>query len=270
MKTHSILLPKREQNSNKGTFGTVLNVSGSEKYSGAGILSSISALKSGAGKVILCSTQNVLNCASYLCPELILYNRGDLSSFEGINSIVVGCGLSMDKKAIDIFEAVINNAGEIPVVIDADGLNILSKNKSEYELPQNTILTPHPKEMSRLMQISIEDVLKNPKEVIYKCAEKYKSTVILKMHNTFVTDVNKNFYINHTGNSALAKAGSGDVLAGIIGGFLAQGMDCFNASKTGVYIHGLAGELASNDMSEYSVLASDIIRYIGKAFKKIQ
>lgn len=267
MKTHNIVLPERKQNSNKGTFGTVLNISGSLEYSGAGVLSGISALKSGAGKVVLCSTPNTLECASFQCPELVLIKRDNLN-FEGITSVILGCGLSQNDDAVNIFEKTLENIGNCPIVIDADGLNILAK--KQYKLPENTVLTPHPKEMSRLMKISTEEVLKNPEKIISECVEKYCSTVVLKMHNTLVMDKNKNLYKNTTGNSALAKAGSGDVLAGIIGGLLAQGLDCFNASKTGVYIHGLAGELASEDLSEYSVLASDLIDYIGKAFKLIK
>lgn len=254
------ILPQREQNSNKGTFGTVLNVSGSEMYSGAGILSCISALKSGAGKVILCSSQNVLSAASYKCPELVLQKRENIS-FEGVTSIVLGCGLSTQKDAVDIFEKTIQN--DIPMVIDADGLNILSE--KDYTLPPNAILTPHPKEMARLMKISVDDVLNNQEEVLSQCVDKYNSVVVLKTHRTLIMDKSKTLYKNTTGNSALAKAGSGDVLAGMIGGFLAQGMSCFDGAILSVYLHGLAGELASQDLSEYSVLASDLLNYIGKA-----
>ncbi|MBR1754641.1 NAD(P)H-hydrate dehydratase [bacterium] len=265
MKTHNdMVFPKREQNSNKGTFGTVLNVSGSNEYSGAAILSSVAALKSGAGKVILCSSENTLTAASFQVPELVLIKRQKIN-FSGISSVILGCGLSQDNDAVETFWHTLDNIRNLPLVIDADGLNILSKNNCK--LPPNTILTPHPKEMSRLMNISVDDILKNPKEVTLKCVEKYSATVVLKLHNTLVANKDKNIYINNTGNSALAKAGSGDVLAGIIGGFLAQGLDCFNAAKTGVFVHGLAGELASKDLSEYSVLASDLNNYIGKAFK---
>jgi NAD(P)H-hydrate epimerase len=260
----SSLLPKRCQQSNKGTFGTVLNVSGSLEYSGAALLSSVAALKLGAGKVILCSTDNTLSAASYYAPELVLKKRKDIC-FENISSIILGCGLSLDNESINIFKKTIAN--EIPKVIDADGLNILSS--GSYVLNSNSILTPHPKEMARLMNISVDEVLKNPNTIAKECLDKYQaSVVVLKMHETIVVDKD-NEYINKTGNSALAKAGSGDVLAGIIGGLLAQGCTCYDASRLGVYIHGLSGEIASKEMSEYSVLASDLLNYIGYAIKEI-
>lgn len=255
------LLPKRIDNSNKGTYGTVLNVSGSEKYSGAGILSSLSALKSGAGKVVLCSTDNVLNATS-VYPDIVLQKRKDMT-YEGISCIVMGCGLSTSAKSI--FKKVVKT--KLPLLIDADGLNILSE--SVVLLPEHTILTPHPKEMSRLMKVSVDEVLNSPREILEKCVEKYQATVVLKMHKTMILDRFGSFYENTTGNSALSKAGSGDVLAGMIGGLLAQGMSCFDASKLGVYLHGRCGELASLDMSEYSVLASDLLNYIGKAFLEL-
>lgn len=265
MKTHSVEIPKRYNESHKGTYGTVLNVSGSQEYSGAAILSSISALKTGCGKVILCSTKNTLKAASFQCPELVLIERKNLTLNE-ISSVILGCGLSQDKDAVKIFKKTINLIDKIPLIIDADGLNILSK--YNFELPQNTILTPHPKEMARLMNLSsLEEVLNNPQKILESCVDKYSATVVLKTHKTMVMNKDKSLYINNTGNSALSKAGSGDVLAGIIGSLLAQKLNCFEAAKTGVYIHGLAGELASQDLSEYSVLASDLFNYIGKAFK---
>ena len=259
------LLPKRSQDSNKGTFGTVLNVSGSEEYSGAAVLSSVASLKVGAGKVILCSTENTLAAASYRVPELVLISREGVS-FDGVTSVVLGCGLSQDKGACQIFEKVISTVGDIPLVIDADGLNILAK--GQYKLGRNTILTPHPKEMSRLLGIELDEVLNNREKALRSCVEKYGVTTVLKGHHTLIMDVEGNLYENTTGNSALAKAGSGDVLAGMIGGLLAQGVSCYDGACLGVYLHGLAGELASEVESEYSVLASDLLEYIGKAIKK--
>ena len=262
------LLPKREQNSNKGSFGTVLNISGSKQYSGAAVLSGIAALRCGAGKVITCSTQNTLNAVSQFAPEIVLQLREDID-FKNINSIVLGCGLSQDEEATELVKKVLKMRADIPLVIDADGLNILAK-LEVTTLPKNTILTPHPKEMARLMKISLEKVLNYPNEVIEQCVEKYNCVVVLKKHNTLIMDTNKETYINNTGNSALAKAGSGDVLAGMIGGFLAQGLTCYNSSVLAVYLHGLAGELAAEKYSEYSVLAGELLKYIGYAIKKVQ
>lgn len=262
------LLPKREENSNKGTFGTVLNVAGCNKYRGAAYLSSCAALKVGAGKVVLASQERVLDSIAEKCPEIILQLRKDVKSLNDYSSVVLGCGLSTDRSAKQIFKKILNLTQNVnlPLVIDADGLNILSE--ENLKLNKNTILTPHPKEMARLMGVEVGEILKESEKWVKKCSEKYNCVAVLKMHKTLVCFEN-NFYENNSGNSALAKAGTGDVLAGMIGGFLAQGMSCFDAAKLSVYLHGRAGELASFDLSEYGVLASDVLKYIPVAIKKL-
>ena len=137
-------------------------------------------------------------------------------------------------------------------------------------LPENLILTPHPKEASRLLGVDLEFVLNNMEQTAKKISEKYSCVTALKSHNTIVCSKNFEIYVNNTGNSAMAKAGSGDVLSGIITGLLAQGCDSCYATKLGVYLHGLCGDLAKNDLTEFGVLASDLVRYIPNAIKKLQ
>jgi len=165
------------------------------------------------------------------------------------------------------------------VVIDADGLNILAgafslalcgRGRGEgVFLPQNTILTPHPKELSKIMKVSIDNILLQPEFWAKKCCEKYDCITILKLHKTVVADNKGHLYINNTGNSALAKGGSGDVLTGMITGFIAQGLSPFDASILAVYLHGKTAQIASKDLTEYSVLASDLLDYIHLAIKEI-
>lgn len=260
-------LPIREENSNKGTFGKILNVSGSEYMTGAALLSSVAALRIGAGFVELASHENALKAVSYQAPEVVLATLSKISNII-INSTVllIGCGLSISKETENIFQNTIKLAIEmnLPTVIDADGLNILSK--TQILLPKNTILTPHPKEASRLLNCELKDVLNNMQQSAQKISKKYNCVTVLKSHKTIVCN-NEKIYINSTGNSALAKAGSGDVLAGMISGLLAQKMNIFDSAVLGVYLHGLAGDLAKNDLSAYGVLASDTIRYIPLAIK---
>lgn len=254
-------LPKRDENSNKGTFGKILNISGSEYMSGAAYLSSVSALKVGAGYVELASEERVLNAVATLAPEVVLAPIDKISEISA-TVLLIGCGLSTSKKAKDIFNMVIPS--EIPTVIDADGLNILSQ--TNLKLNKNVILTPHPKEASRLLGCTLEEILNNMEKSAQKISEKFNCITVLKSHRTIITDGEK-IYHNTTGNSALAKAGSGDVLAGMISGLLAQKMNSFDAAVLGVYLHGLAGDIAKNDLTAYGVLASDTIRYIPYAIK---
>lgn len=266
------ILPNRPQDSHKGTFGHVLNVAGSEFYSGAAYFSSVSALKVGCGKVTLASDRGVLSSIAALSPDVILFNiKGfkdkDLSEFQAIS---IGCGLSQSKQAVKFFKIVLKRLSkmDIPVVIDADGLNILAMLDNPL-LPLNIILTPHPKEMARLMDVKVETILAQPEFWVRECSERFNCTTVLKLHNTLVADNRGHFYENKTGNSALAHGGTGDVLTGMITGFLAQGLNCFDAACLGVYLHGLAGELASEDLTEYSTLASDLINYIPQAIKTV-
>lgn len=278
------LLPKRPKDSHKGTFGSVLNIAGSGFYTGAAYFSSLSALKVGCGLATLASAETVLKTVSALSPDIILMPLDEtkdktvspraikklekiLAKYEVIS---VGCGLFTNKDTIRFFWELIKILSKLatPVVIDADGLNILSGLNNPM-LPQNTILTPHPKELSKLMDVNVENILLQPEFWIKKCCEKYNCTTVLKLHKTMIADNKGNFYINDTGNSALSQGGSGDVLCGMIGGFLAQGLNCFEASVLGVYLHGLTAEIASSELTEYSTLSSDLLNYIPKAIKSI-
>ena len=280
------VFPKREQNSHKGTFGNVLNIAGSINYRGAAYLSTKSALKVGAGYVELASIKEVVDSVSSLCPEAVFIplaqKNGTIVAEEykkiskilpKIKVLLFGCGISSIEKNQEEIEQFVRTLllnsefSEKPVIIDADGINIISRLKIE-KLPFKTILTPHPAELSRLLEIDVSDIRKDRIKYAEIAAKKYKSVIVLKGQNTVITDGEKVF-INKTGNSALAKAGTGDVLAGMIAGFCSQGTDFLNAAILGVYLHGLAGEIASEKMSEYSVNASELIDFIPDAILKI-
>lgn len=253
-------MPYREQNSNKGTFGKVLNVCGSKDYIGAAYLSTVSSLKIGAGFSALYSTPDVIRSVSALLPEAVYYKKlPDISQF---STVLIGCGLG---NFVGVFKNVIKRLENsvIPVVIDADGLNILSKIK--IKLPENLIITPHPLEAARLLSVNVNEILDDLESSAKKLSKKYNCVTVLKTHRTIICDKNLEIHINPHGNSALAKAGSGDVLAGIIAGLLAQGMSTFEGAKLGVYLHSRAGEIASEELSEYCVLASDIPKYLHRA-----
>lgn len=275
-------LPKRFLESNKATYGKILNIAGSKFYQGAAYLSSISALKIGAGYLTLACPECILNSISSKTPDITFLPLRSfkeesiasdnsiqlLANFDSYNVISLGCGLSTNSSTIEFVDKFLQGYNsEIPIVIDADGLNAISQLETE-KLPKNTILTPHPKELSRLLNVEVEEINLNREKYARAAAEKYNATVILKGRRTIIADTNT-IFINQTGNSALAKAGTGDVLTGIVTGLLAQKMKLIDAAALGVFIQGLSGDLASRNLTEYSVLASDLIEYIPQAILKI-
>lgn len=262
-------LPLRNENSNKGTFGRVLNVAGSDYMPGAAYLSSVAALTAGCGYVFLAAEERVIDAVAAQTQNVVFAPLSEIDKLlKTANVVLIGCGISTSKKAESIFKDTIKSAFEIPVVIDADGLNLLAKWENP-SLPNNLILTPHVKEASRLLDVDADRIIANIEFFAKEISQKFNCTTVLKSSETIVCGKDLKIYKNSAQNSALAKAGSGDVLAGIITGLLAQGLDEFNAAKTGVYLHSLAGEYAKNDLTEFAVLASDQIRYISYAFKKL-
>ena len=277
------LLPRRPENSHKGTFGKILNISGSVNYQGAAYLSSISALKTGAGYVTLAAIQKVIDNIAAKTPDITFLPLRDsygqciasdaLSEIRDIikdfNVISIGSGLSDKPAAMAFVDEALKYLSEtnMPVVIDADALNAIS-HLGITKIPSNSVITPHPKELSRLLNIPVDEIQNDRVQYAKFAAQKFSCTVLLKGKNTVIAS-DTGIFTNPTGNSALAKAGSGDVLTGIISGLIAQGVSVKDSTVLGAYLHGLAGELASRELSEYSVLASDIINYIPSAIKNI-
>jgi ADP-dependent NAD(P)H-hydrate dehydratase / NAD(P)H-hydrate epimerase len=276
-------LLQRKADSHKGDYGHILILAGSNRYSGAALLCAESALRSGAGLVTLGVPRSInLGLIKSKPKELMTLplpetNEGTLSLsaftkiaafIKHIDVLIIGPGLGKNKSTYALVKKIIQKTSQSKVV-DADALNalnnslgILKKHKGQL------ILTPHQKEMSRLFGISINLIKNNRKLIAKKCAKHYNSIIILKGHNSIVTDGLEKFYLNHTGNPGMATAGSGDVLSGIVGAFLAQGLDSFKAAKYATYIHGLAGDLAAKDKTQLGVIASDIIDRIPDALRK--
>lgn len=263
-------LPPRAENSHKGTFGKVLNVSGSKYMPGAAFISSMAALKSGCGYVFLATDESVMNCGSWQTSGIVFAHTASI--FEHLKSsqaLLIGCGLGTDLRAAEIFKRTFDSQAEIPTVIDADGLNLLAQYGSEW-LPEKLVLTPHPLEASRLLGgVEVEKILDDTLHWAGEISQKYNCVTVLKKHNTVVTSPDGEVYINNTGNSAMAKAGSGDILAGMTAAFLAQGMEPFEAARLAVYAHGLAGDIARDELTAYCVLPSDIINRLPQAFKNL-
>ena len=270
-------MPIREQNSNKGTFGKVLNFCGSDNYIGAAYLATISSLKVGAGFSALASTERVVTSVSALLPEAVYLTREEgLEQINNFTTVLIGCGLGLKEEAKKLLEDVLSRLkNNIPLIIDADGLNLLALESTSSALRppspsrEGLIITPHPLEASRLLGVSVNYILNNLEDTAKALSVKYKCTTVLKTHRTVICSHDLITFINQHGNSALAKAGSGDVLAGIIAGLLAQGMGIYEACKLGVYLHSRTGEIASEEFTEYSVLASDLPKYLHLAIREI-
>lgn len=256
-------MPYRTQESHKGTFGRIINFSGSGNYVGAAYLSSLSALNVGAGYLALAASKDITDKVSTMLPEAVyLSYQKALNKIKDFSVILFGCGISTNSNAYKTFRKVLSSAikANTPLILDADGLNLLAKRK--LDLPAQTIITPHPKEASKLLEIPIDMVLKDLEASAKMLSEKYNCVTVLKSHRTVICNNNLEIFINQNGNSALAKAGTGDVLAGIIAGLVAQQMSLFDAAKLGVYLHARTGEILSKEYSEYSVLASYIAKNI--------
>ncbi len=274
------LLPVRANNSHKGSFGSLITIGTSLGMLGSGYLSAFAALKAGCGLSYLAVPDRLIDNVP-VC-ELIYYplpstDKASISS-QAVNSaidylqyksaVVIGPGLSQHQETkiflIKLLELIKSEYPRIPKLLDADALNILSS-QINFDLGPNTVITPHPKEMARLLKISVSEVQADRLNTALMAAKLFNCTVVLKGHNTIIADYNENIFINTLGSSALAKAGSGDVLSGIIGSFLAQGVNCLNSSILGVYLHSLAGDLASQEYTEYSTLPTNIIKFLPKA-----
>ena len=265
------LLPKRAQRSNKGDFGRVLLICGSQGMAGAAYLSAKAAYRSGAGLCEIFTHETNRIILQTLLPEAIVrtyderYSIDMLApSIERADCVVIGCGLG----ATPLSRAILSDAlraiegKDIPRVLDADALNLLSRNPSLMKYAKGSIITPHAKEMERLCGKSVADILAAPEDTAVEYAKKHYLVCVLKDHRTIVSDGDR-IYRNTTGNSGMATGGSGDVLAGVIGGLLAQAKngkaDKLQLSALGVYLHGLAGDLGAKELGEYSLMASDII-----------
>lgn len=277
------LLPKRVKNSHKGTYGHVLNIAGSCAFSGAAVLSSLASLKSGAGYCMLASCSDVIASISSQTPDVTFLDLGQSDygtipkdAIKYVNGIInydvvsIGCGLNIAGGVADFVTTFIkkNKNSYTPIIADADAINILSEQRS-FSMPLNSIITPHPMELSRLLKVDVKEINQNRVKWAWEASKKFDCIVLLKGHETIIAVPNGKIFLNRTGNSSLSKAGSGDILTGMIAGICAQGVSLESAAVCAVFLHGLAGEFAAKSMTEYCVLASDLLKFIPFAYKAL-
>ena len=273
------LMPPRKAESNKGSYGRVLCVCGSVGMAGAAYLCASAALRTGAGLVEVLTPEENRVIIQTLLPEAIVsvYDKNAPSNEQTdaciarASAVVCGCGLGTSGASRTLLGRVLRGS-QVPTVLDADALNLISKNPTLLKYAANKIITPHPMEMSRLCAQDVSDINADRESVCSDFAESHSLICVLKGHRTVVSD-GKSVFINTSGNSGMATAGSGDVLAGIIGGILAQNtegkLDMLQAASLGVYVHGLCGDAAAQKLGEYSVIASDIVANLPDVLKEI-
>lgn len=266
------LLKRRDPFAHKGSYGTVLVIAGSVGMAGAAVLCARGALRSGAGLVRVSILPELFPIMQTAVPEAVCRPRTlDRKELSGYSAIVAGPGLG-----VDFDEGPIRNVLECSggiVLLDADCLNRMAVNRQLQdrvkEAKGTVILTPHPGEAARLLRCTAMDINRDRPGAARMLAEQTGAIIVLKGAGTIVTAPSQEIYINTTGNPGMATGGTGDVLAGIIGGLAAQGLTGINAALAGVFIHGLAGDLGAAALGEYGLVASDVAAMTGRAIMEI-
>ncbi len=278
-----ITLKHRERNSHKGDYGKVLNICGSKKYPGAAVLSAEGAVKCGAG-LVTCAFPNeaYAGIASKLTEPIMMplpcctdgfFSRASIEPLieqaEKSDAVLIGCGLGVTLATASVFEEVVAACTK-PMVIDADGINLLGMNINIQEAVKNkAVVTPHSGELARFLGLSAEQVNANRLPLAKAFAKKYGVVTVLKGANTVVSD-GERVYINRTGNAGMAKGGSGDLLSGMIVSLLAQGYSRFDAAVTAVFLHGAAGDKAAEELSLSGMTPTDMVKILPKLLSEYE
>lgn len=277
------LIPHRREDAHKGVFGHLFIIAGSPGLTGAAALACEGALRSGVGLVTLGLPESlnsimevkVTEAMTLPLPETAQHtlSRGAvepaLKFSEKCSAVALGPGISRESETGRFTHRLLEQV-ELPVLVDADGLNALVDNLDVLkERAAATILTPHPGEMSSLTGRPTADVQADRRDCALAFAQEWNAMVVLKGAGTVVASPNGDAVINTTGGSGLASGGTGDVLTGLIGGLLAQGLPAWDSAVIGVYLHGLAGDLASEEFTEWGMVAGDVVGALPSAWKHV-
>ena len=269
------ILPDRDENAHKGDFGKILLMCGSKGYTGAAYLAAMGALRSGAGLVFLGVPESIYAIEAVKLNEAIVFplpDEGGKLSAEAIpeilerlpkmDAVLIGCGLGQSEGTLAVVKAVLENA-QCPVVVDADGINVLSAHKDILRGRKHpTILTPHDGEFRRLGGEIGHDRMASAEAL----ARELGCIVLLKGHRTCITD-GETGYVNTTGNPGMAVGGCGDLLAGIIISLLGQGIEPVKAAAVGAWLHGAAGDVCAAEMGQYGMLPTDMLCVLPRLMK---
>jgi hydroxyethylthiazole kinase-like uncharacterized protein yjeF len=276
------LLADRTPDGHKGTYGHALVIGGSVGKSGAAAMAGMAVLRSGAGLSTIATSKSALPMVAAFTPEIMTEplaeteegsispeSMGRLSQvLEGIDVIAVGPGIGRVPATVSFVQQFVEQC-EVPLVIDADGLNAFAGRTQKLSgAKRPLVLTPHPGEMSRLTGLSTADVQKDRIGVARRFAAEHQCIVVLKGHRTLIALPDGTAWVNVTGNPGMATGGTGDVLTGMVAGMMAQTKDVAMAVRAAVYLHGLAGDAACEKLGEASLVASDLLAYLPEAFKR--
>ncbi|MBI5094241.1 MAG: NAD(P)H-hydrate dehydratase [Candidatus Hydrogenedentes bacterium] len=277
------LAPARPPDAHKGVFGHVLVIAGSRGFTGAARLAAEAASRSGVGLVTLAVPHSLADIAAMASSEIMTMRLPQspaetfahtaavpaIQASTSRTAVVLGPGLSQHAETKAFVQDFARQCAK-PLLIDADGLNCLGKDPELLKsAPARRVLTPHPGEMSRLTGLPVSEIQAKRQHIASEFARAFECVLVLKGHRTVIAEPGGPVYINTTGNSGLAKGGTGDVLAGFIGGLLAQGMPASDAARLGVYLHGLAGDLAAAAKTERGMIAGDVITFLPEAWKRL-
>lgn len=257
----------RKKFSHKGNYGHAFLIAGSKGKMGAAVLAAKACLRTGAGLLTIHTPEIGLNILQTAVPEAMCNITNENIEYEKFSAVAIGPGIGTNEEAANILEKVLQQFQK-PLVIDADALNIIAAKKELLQkIPEGSILTPHPKEFERLFGKSNNDFERAALAI--EASAKNPFIIILKGHHT-LTACNGKGWFNITGNAAMATAGSGDTLTGVIVSLLAQGYNSFNAALTAVFLHGHSADLAVNLLSSETLMASDISDYLGQALHSLK
>ncbi|MBE6701050.1 MAG: NAD(P)H-hydrate dehydratase [Ruminococcaceae bacterium] len=264
-----VFLPSRQHVTNKGDCGKTLIFGGEVGMAGAVSFSSETAYRTGAGLVYIATHPENRSIIQTLLPEAIVYNweNFDFKTLNTYSSVAIGMGMGKSDFATRLLERVISSYKK-PLVVDADAINMISQNPELLSLlGDNTVLTPHLGEFSRLIGKSVDEILSSPEKFARDFSRTYNTNLVLKNNVTVISLKDGTTFINTTGNSTLSKGGSGDILSGFIASLLAQGSDIKNALVTATYLFGKAGERAGEKWGMRGALARDIIQSLALTVK---
>lgn len=274
------LFKKRDENANKGDFGRALLICGSYKMAGAAIICAKATIKSGIGICDVACEDTVYPVVSQSVPEAVFtpiskdFDTNDKlnlkKSLKRADVVVIGCGMGNTDYTDKILRTVLEHC-TVPLIIDADALNVLSQDIDILKDKKcEVIVTPHPREMSRLTGISTSEIQENRVNVAVDFSKKYNTTTLLKGHKTVISDTLGEYVINESGSVSMATGGSGDMLCGIIAAFLGEGFSPFDATRAGAYIHGLSGEISAKKYSIRATSPTTMLETLSEIYLEIE